>query len=72
MSDLKQIERLLRSAAKIAKRRGLGNLPFTYRDLGDLYHVYGVNASGAKLVDMLERRQRAALENCGSVRPRRA
>lgn len=46
---------LLRRAAKLAKSRGL-DLKFSMRDLGDLYHVYGVSASAPKLVAMLQTR----------------
>lgn len=48
--------RLLRDTAKLARTRGLGHLELRWEDIGDLYHVYGVNASPDKLLRMLERR----------------
>ena len=52
-------ESILRSAAKLAVKEGL-KLEFRWTDLGDLYHVYGVNATGARLFAMLKRRAAAA------------
>ena len=49
----RKTQSFLGRAARIAKRRGL-DLAFTFRDLGDAYHVYGVSLTPAKFVQVLE------------------
>lgn len=54
---LTKTQRLLQRAAKLAKKQGLSSVPFSWSDLGDVYHVYGVNARAEHLVALLARRQ---------------
>lgn len=56
-NPFKQTEKILRAAAKLAVAEGL-DLEFKWTDLGDLYHVHGVNANGRRLFEMLKRRNK--------------
>lgn len=58
--SLAQMARLLARAALLAKQRRL-RLTLDTRDIGDLFRLYGVNASPAKLVTLLQDRKRAAI-----------
>lgn len=51
-------------AAKMARRRGLpGDTEIRVSDLGDVYHVYGVNARPHHLVALWELRAKNAKES---------
>lgn len=53
---LEDTEELLHQTAVLAKQKNLRGLTFTMSDIGDLYHVYGVNATAHKFLAMIVRR----------------
>lgn len=55
---MNSINRFLRSAARIARRRGL-SLEMQPHDIGDFFHVYGHRGSPSTFVSMLQSRGRS-------------
>jgi hypothetical protein len=55
----KKTEALIKKAAGILRKRGVTCVTFAWSDLGDIYHVHGVNASATHLADALERRSKS-------------
>ena len=55
----KKTNTLIKKAADILRKRGVTHVTFGLSDLGDIYHIYGVNASATHLADLLERRSKA-------------
>lgn len=60
---LEDTDALLHKTALLAKTRGLKGLEFTVADIGDLYHVYGVNATPAVFLRMLVDRNKRRKAN---------
>ena len=57
MNTMDKIDRLLRKTGELAGRQGISHLEIDLsKDLGDAFHVYGVNLTPAKLLAMLKRR----------------
>lgn len=56
---LKKTNALIKKAAGILRKRGVTCVTFGWSDLGDIYHIYGVNASATHLADLLERRAKS-------------
>jgi hypothetical protein len=59
MNPFKKEDALLKQAAAILRKRGVTHVTFGLSDLGDIYHIYGVNASATHLADLLERRSKS-------------
>lgn len=57
-----RMARFMKSADREFIRRGLKAPPFTLTDLGDYYHVHGVNATGRGfarfMIDRIEQRKK--------------
>jgi hypothetical protein len=53
-NPFKNVNLMINQAARILRRKGrLGGATFTWQDVGDIYHVYGVNASGKHLAALI-------------------
>lgn len=55
---LQKTDTLLRKTAALAKRRGLKGLTVTFGQIGDAYHVHGVNLTPARLLHVLSLRMK--------------
>jgi hypothetical protein len=59
MNPFKKEDALLKKAVAILRKRGVKYARFQWSDLGDIYHIHGVNASATHLADLLERRSKS-------------